>query len=215
MSVVFIPETGTLITYSIACFVLFVTPGPDMSLFLSQTISGGRRAGIASIIGAAVGCLIHTILATVGLSALIAASPVAFTLIKIIGALYLGWLAIGAIRNGSALNIESQTRSDTSLARTFWLGVMINLSNPKVVLFFVTFLPQFVSVDDPNVAGKLAFLGLYFVVFTIPLAALMILGAEQVIENLKQNPRIMRAVDYIFAGVFGVFAIKILTTENR
>jgi threonine/homoserine/homoserine lactone efflux protein len=213
--VVFIPETNTLISYSIACFVLFATPGPDMSLFLSQTMSGGRRAGIASVVGATVGCLIHTILAAVGLSALIAASPVAFTVIKIVGAFYLGWLAISAIRNGSALNIEKQTRSDVSIAKTFWLGVMINLSNPKIVLFFVTFLPQFVSVNEPNVTGKLAFLGLYFVVFTIPLAVIMILAAEQVIDKLKQNPRIMRAIDYVFAGVFGVFAIKILATENR
>jgi threonine/homoserine/homoserine lactone efflux protein len=213
--VVFIPETHTLISYSIACFVLFVTPGPDMSLFLSQTISGGRRAGIASVVGASVGCLIHTILAAVGLSALIAASPVAFTGIKITGAIYLGWLAVCAIRIGSALNIESQTRSDVSLARTFWLGVMINLSNPKVVLFFVTFLPQFVSVNDPYVTQKLAFLGFYFVIFTIPFAAIMIFGAEQVIEKLKKNPRIMRVIDYIFAGVFGVFAVKILTTESK
>jgi threonine/homoserine/homoserine lactone efflux protein len=213
--VVFIPEASALISYSIACFVLYATPGPDMSLFLSQTMSGGRRAGIASVLGASVGCLVHTILASVGLSALIAASPFAFTLVKIIGALYLAWLAVAAIRNGSALNIQTQNRADVSLVRVFWLGVMINLSNPKVVLFFVTFLPQFVSSNDPYVTQKLAFLGVYFVVFTIPLAAIMILAAEQVIDNLKRNPRMMRAIDYVFAGVFGVFAAKILITENR
>lgn len=212
---VFIPETSILVSYSIACFVLFVTPGPDMSLFLSQTLSGGQRAGVASVLGASFGCLIHTILAAAGLSALIAASPAAFTVIKFVGAVYLGWLAFDIIRKGSSLNVDNQTRMNVSLARTFWMGVMINLSNPKIVLFFVTFLPQFVSAKDQYVAGKLAFLGFYFVIFSVPLAVIMILCAEKVIQSLKQNPRIMRVVDYVFAGAFGIFAVKILTSENR
>jgi threonine/homoserine/homoserine lactone efflux protein len=211
----FIPDSSVLLTYSIACFILFVTPGPDMSLFLSRTIAGGRRAGIASLLGASAGCLVHTVLAAVGLSAVIAASPAAFTGLKVVGALYLAWLAVDALRNGSALNVKEQAEHKRGFAQTFWFGVMVNLANPKVVLFFVTFLPQFVSASDPHAAGKLAFLGAYFVVFTIPLAILMILGAESVVEKLKRNPRIMRGIDCVFAGVFGAFAVKILLTEQK
>jgi threonine/homoserine/homoserine lactone efflux protein len=210
----FVPDLQTLITFSIACFVLFVTPGPDMSLFLSRTVSGGRRAGLASMVGASAGCLVHTALAAVGLSAVIAASPNAFLAIKIIGAVYLLWLAWGAIREGSALNVKEGEAREDSWMRIFWLGLLVNLSNPKVVLFFVTFLPQFVSANDPNVVGKLAFLGLYFVAFSMPLAVLMILGAERVISSLKANPKLMRAIDYLFAGVFAAFAIKIALTER-
>jgi threonine/homoserine/homoserine lactone efflux protein len=99
--------------------------------------------------------------------------------------------------------------------RTFLLGVGINLTNPKVVLFFVTFLPQFVSAEDPHAAGKLLFLGLYFIAFSAPLAALLIISAERVIALLKSRPRVLRAIDYSFAGLFGVFALKILTTQGR
>ena len=82
-------------------------------------------------------------------------------------------------------------------------------------MFFVTFLPQFIGVDDPSASGKLLFLGIYFVVFTLPLAVLMILGAERVVTGLKANPRVMRMIDWIFAGVFGAFAVKILATQAR
>jgi threonine/homoserine/homoserine lactone efflux protein len=99
--------------------------------------------------------------------------------------------------------------------RTFVLGVGVNLTNPKIVLFFVTFLPQFVDASDPHAAEKLVFLGLYFIAFSAPLAALLILGAERVIALLRRRPRVMRAIDYAFAGLFGVFALKILTTQGR
>ena len=186
-----------------------------MSLFLAKTVSGGRQAGLAAMLGAMAGCCVHTLLAALGLSALLAASATAFTILKIVGALYLLWLAVDAVRHGSALNLRDEAPAEVSVRRTFLLGVGINLTNPKVVLFFVTFLPQFVSADDPHAAGKLLFLGLYFIAFSAPLAALLIISAERVIALLKSRPRVLRAIDYSFAGLFGVFALKILTTQGR
>jgi threonine/homoserine/homoserine lactone efflux protein len=215
MVMTFIPEASVLMAYTLACLVLFVTPGPDMSLFLSRTMSGGRTAGLASFLGTSAGAVVHTTLAAVGLSAVIAASPAAFTVIKVIGALYLAWLAFDAIRNGSALNVRDGGEHSESFWKTFCMGVVVNLANPKVVLFYVTFLPQFVAASDPNVSGKLAFLGLYFIVFTIPFGIIMILGAESLIGRLKQSPGIMRGIDYAFAGIFGAFAVKILFAQNR
>ncbi|MGL5117049.1 MAG: LysE family translocator [Beijerinckiaceae bacterium] len=211
----FIPDASTLAAYTLASIILFATPGPDMSLFLARTIAGGRVAGIASMAGSSFGCLVHTALAAVGLSALIAASPAAFSAVKIGGALYLLWLAFDAIRNGSALNPSTDGKPPASLMRTFLLGVMVNLTNPKVVLFFVTFLPQFVSADDPHAPSKLAFLGVYMLIVTFPLAVLMILGAERVVGSLRRRPRVMRGIDYVFAGFFGAFAVRTLLTEGR
>ena len=211
----FLPDWGVLLTYSFACVVLFITPGPDMSLFLSKTLAGGRKAGMASMLGAMLGCCVHTLLAALGLSALLAASTTAFFVLKIVGALYLLWLAVDAVRHGSALNLKEEGRTDVSFRRTFWMGVGINLTNPKVVLFFVTFLPQFVNAADPDAAGKLVFLGLYFVALTAPMGALMVLGAEKVIALLRGRPRLMRAIDYSFAGLFSAFAIKILSASAR
>ena len=215
MSFSFLPDAAVMLTYTVAVFILFATPGPDMSLFLAKTLSGGRWAGIAAMAGALTGCLFHTLAAALGLSAIIAASTTAFTALKIVGALYLLYMAYDAIRNGSALSVKSEERTEPDLKKIFLMGIGINLTNPKVVLFFITFLPQFVAATDPNAAAKLMFLGLYFVAFSIPLAILMILGEERLIETLKARPKIMRGIDYTFAGVFGAFAVKILATQGK
>jgi threonine/homoserine/homoserine lactone efflux protein len=211
----FIPDLNVMLAYTLASFILFITPGPDMSLFLSRTVAGGRRAGIASMAGALSGCAVHTLAAALGLSAIIAASPTAFTMLKIAGALYLAWLAVDALRNGSALNVKDDAQREVDLKKTFLLGAMVNLLNPKVILFFITFLPQFVEAGDPNATGKFLFLGLYFIVFSIPPAIAMIVGAEKVIETLRQKPRVMRAIDWCFAGIFGAFAVRILATQGK
>jgi threonine/homoserine/homoserine lactone efflux protein len=213
----FLPDFPVFLAYSVACLLLFITPGPDMSLFLSKTLSGGRAHGIAAMAGAMAGSVVHTLLAALGLSALLAASPTAFTVLKMVGAIYLGWMAYDAIRNGSSLDVKAGTEPGASrrgLLRTFFVGIGINLSNPKVVLFYVTFLPQFVSATDPHAAGKMLFLGLYFIAISIPLAILMILGAERLIGYLKARPRALRMIDYTFGGIFGLFAIKILLTQG-
>jgi threonine/homoserine/homoserine lactone efflux protein len=211
----FLPDTSTLITFTIASLLLFITPGPDMSLWLSRTIGSGRSAGVASMVGTNVGCVVHTLLAAFGVSALIAASQTGFLVLKIVGALYLLWLAIDAVRNGSSLNVKTGEKSTSSVMSSFLLGVTVNLTNPKVVLFFITFLPQFVSADDPHVTGKLLFLGLYFVLINTPGAFLIILGAEKLVNWLKSQPRILRGIDYSFATVFAFFAVKIALTQGR
>ncbi len=211
----FLPDASTMLVFSGACFVLFITPGPDMSLFLAKTLAGGRRAGLAAMAGAMTGCCVHTLLAALGLSALLAASTTAFTLLKIAGALYLLWMAYDAIRNGSALSVKAEKPRRLSFRRTYLLGIGINLTNPKIVLFFVTFLPQFVAAGDPQASEKLVFLGLYFIAFSTPLAALLVLGAERVIAMLKGNPRLLRGIDYVFGGLFGLFALRILATGGR
>ena len=211
----FVPDASILIAYSLAGFVLFITPGPDMNLFLAKTIAGGRRAGLAAMTGSSLGCIVHTLLAAFGLSALITASPSMFLALKIIGALYLLWLAIDAVRNGSSLNVKPGAAGGARLWSDLALGFTVNLSNPKVVLFFVTFLPQFVDAQDPHAAGKLLFLGIYFVVLSYPLAVLLILAAERLVGSLKRRPRLLRAIDWLFAGVFSASAVRTCTTQGR
>lgn len=211
----FLPDLPTFLAYSVASMLLFITPGPDMSLWLSRTIVSGRRAGIAAMAGTQLGCVVHTLLAAFGVSALIAASATAFTILKVVGAAYLLWLAVDAIRNGSSLNVKTEGTATASTLSSFLVGTTVNLTNPKVVLFFITFLPQFVSANDPHVTGKLLFLGLYFVVINTPLAALLIWGAEKVVVWLKARPRVLRGIDYSFAGVFAFFAVKIALTQGR
>ncbi|MFE1598573.1 LysE family translocator [Methylobacterium sp. ID0610] len=210
----FLPETPTLVAYLGACLVLFVTPGPDMSLMLARTIAAGRRAGIATLLGTSTGTLGHTLAAAFGISALLAASATAFLVLKVVGALYLAWLAIDALRHGSALSVRPEARVTGGIWRTYWKGVGVNLTNPKVVLFFITFLPQFVRADSPNPAGQLAFLGATFVALSLPLGLLLVLGAERITGSLQARPRVLRAMDWLFAGMFGAFAARILATAR-
>ncbi|MBN9219671.1 MAG: LysE family translocator [Mesorhizobium sp.] len=211
----FIPDTTTLIPFAIATVILAITPGPDMTLFVSRTLSQGRATGFASMAGALCGTLIHTTLVVVGVSALIVASPMAFFVLKIFGAGYLVFLAWQAIAKGSAFSPEKKSGPQISLFRSWAAGLGVNLLNPKIILFFMTFLPQFVSAHDPHAQGKLFFLGAMFIVLSIPVTAPMVLAAEKFSAAMKASPRVTRVVDYLFAGVFSAFALKILTAQAK
>src|SRR3954470_2547208 len=104
----FVPDLNILLAYTAAAFILIVTPGPDMTLFLGQTLTGGRARGIAAYLGASAGLLVHTMLAAFGLSALLAHSATAFGLLKIAGVAYLAWLAFDALRRGAALTLATE-----------------------------------------------------------------------------------------------------------
>src|SRR5690606_36018294 len=151
--------------------------------------------------------LIHTSLVALGLSALLVASPAAFLLLKIFGGGYLVWLAFQAIRNGSAFNPETRAGVRGSLLRNWMTGLGINLMNPKVILFFMTFLPQFVSPADPHAPEKLFFLGVLFIPLSLPVVAPMVIAADRFARLLRKSPRVTRIVDYLFAGVFSGFAL--------
>ncbi len=211
----FLPGIEVLIAYTLASLLLIVTPGPDMTLFLGQTLAGGRARGIMSMLGACTGLVLHTMLAVFGLSALLAASATAFNILKIAGAAYLLWLAVQALRHGTALNISREAGAPRPLARVFLTGVGVNLLNPKIVMFFVTFLPQFVSGSDPHAQAKLTFLGLYYIALGLPMCAVIILLAERFTAALRASPRAMRAFDYAFAGVMGAFAVRLMFARNN
>ena len=153
----FVPDPATLVQFAIASVILAITPGPDMTLFVSRTLSQGRAAGFASMAGALAGTLVHTTLVVVGISALIVASPTAFLVLKIFGAGYLVYLAYQAIRYGSAFSPEKKTGPSISVTKSFSIGLGVNLMNPKIILFFMTFLPQFVSAQRSERRRKAVF----------------------------------------------------------
>ncbi|MEM6384317.1 MAG: LysE family translocator [Pseudomonadota bacterium] len=210
----FLPAFPTLAAFSLAAIALTLTPGPDMTLFLGQTVANGRMAGFMSMAGASSGIIVHSLAAAIGLSALIATSPQAFEVLKWVGAAYLAYLAFDVLRNGSGLTSD-HTAQSVSLRRAYLKGLTINLLNPKIILFFVTFLPQFVSPGDPYASQKLMFLGLFFLVIAIPLTVPMILGAEHISRFLRGSRRATRIFDWLFASVMAGFALKLLATQAR
>ncbi|MDF1600593.1 LysE family translocator [Mesorhizobium sp. YIM 152430] len=212
----FLPTTATLLQFAVATIVIAITPGPDMTLFVGRALSEGRSAGFACMIGAMTGIVIHTALVALGLSALIVASPQAFFVLKLVGALYLVWLAYQAIRHGSAFSPDmGEVRARRSFFANWATGLGINLLNPKIILFFMTFLPQFVSASDPDAPAKLFFLGALFIPLSLPITVPMVIAADRFSALLKRSPRVTRIIDYVFAGVFSAFALRILMTQAR
>jgi threonine/homoserine/homoserine lactone efflux protein len=207
--VTFLPSIEVLAAFSLASLVLILTPGADMALFLGQAVSAGRLRGFVAMLGVSTGVLIHSLLAAFGLSALLAASAPAFAAVKIAGVAYLIWLAIEAIRHGSALTLQAAA-PPRPLAHVYLMGLGINLLNPKIVLFFLTFLPQFVSTTDPAAHAKLFFLGCYFMTLALPICSALILAADRFSRTVRGSPRIMRAFDWLFAGLMGTFALRLL-----
>ena len=199
-----------------AAFVLAVTPGPDMALFISRTMNFGRVHGFAAGLGTTTGIAVHTMLVAFGISVLIVAAPAAFWALKIAGALYLVWLAIQAIRSSGGLLVPGVAgKQQPSFAQSYFTGLGINLTNPKVALFFVTFLPQFVSADDPAAASKLLFLGAEFIIVSLPIVIGTVLFAEWLTRTLRDNKWVSKALNWSFAAVFLAFAATILLAEGR
>ena len=211
----FLPSLPTLITFTGMCLLLAVTPGPDMTLSISRALSQGSKRALYVVVGTTIGVMIHTMLVAFGISALITASPTAFFLLKTGGAGYLLFLAIQAVRHGSNLKVETLSEPSSSVWANISTGLWVNLLNPKVIIFFMTFLPQFVTAGDPAVTQKLLFLGAFFIVVGMPVNIIVIFAADRLAKWLQANPKILRGIDYTFAGVFSVFAVKIFMTQAR
>jgi len=211
----FLPDLPTVLAFSLAILLLAITPGPDMTLWISRSLRDGRRIGFMTLLGTQLGIILHTLLVAFGISALIVASPTAFFLLRTGGAAYLLWLAVMAVRQGSSFALQAGGQQEASLARAFVNGFWVNLLNPKVIIFFMTFLPQFVSATDPHVTGKLIFLGFWSILLAFPLGVGIVLGADLLSGWLQANRKVLRAIDYLFASVFSVFAVRIFLTQAK
>lgn len=211
----FLPDLPVILAFALAAFILAITPGPDMALQMSRAINFGFWHGIATGAGAMSGIIVHTTLAAVGISVLIVAAPAAFLALKIAGAVYLLWLAWQAVVHGGGLRIAAAGKQEPTLWQSYLAGVGINLLNPKVVLFFVTFLPQFVDAHDPAASQKLFFLGAEFIVISIPLMIATVYFAQWIAEYFRRTRWIERTLNWGFAAVFATFAAVILTAQAR
>jgi threonine/homoserine/homoserine lactone efflux protein len=161
------------------------------------------------------GVLAHTFAAAVGLSALIAASSRLYGALRMVGAFYLLWLAFGALRYGAAPKLEPADAPTASLKRTCLTGMLINMTNPKIILFFVTFLPQFIEAGDSSATQKFFFLGAAFVAIGSLVNAAIILVAARFVAAAGANPQLVRMFDFGVAGVMSAFAARLLIAEGR
>ncbi len=155
-------NTGNFLLFAFASLMLNITPGADMLYVATRSTSQGVKAGIVSALGIAAGCLVHLVAAVVGLSAIIAGSAVAFSTIKIAGAVYLFYLGYKSFFSRKNIFEIKEETANVSLASVFWQGALTNVFNPKVALFFLAFLPQFIHPEKGNTASQIILLGTWF-----------------------------------------------------
>ncbi|WP_324023231.1 LysE family translocator [Maribacter sp. BPC-D8] len=153
-----------LLAFSVATFVLSLSPGPDNIFVLIQSISNGKKQGLAVVAGLMTGCLVHTTLLAFGVSAVIKNNPAIFTFIKVFGAGYLLYLAVMVYRGGDAIAIEGESKNKKSLGALYKQGFIMNVFNPKVIIFFLAFFPGFLFSDTLSNVIQFYTLGFLFIV---------------------------------------------------
>ena len=206
-------EPAQLLIFMMAGLALNLTPGADMMFCLSQGLKSGPGTGFAASLGIATGSVIHILLAAFGLAALIAANPVAFELLRWAGVAYLVWLAIQALRNPMQNDLPENAK--LSLPVGAWRdGVLVNLLNPKVIVFTLAFLPQFVDPQRGSTVLQFLLLGLVLNVTGTMVNGFVGIGAGSVRGLLVGNKWIARALGYMSSVVFLGLAAK-LAFERR
>ena len=202
-----------LLAYLAAVIVVVMAPGPDNILAISRGLSQGRAAAALSSAGAGLGIMVHTIAATLGLALVLQTSPLAFWVVKAVGAAYLLWLGYKAIVSRSLISFSPAERQ--SLPRVFMTGLLSNVLNPKPGLFVVAFIPQFVSTARGDVAVQMLVYGAIFAVVTAVVFSALGAFSAQLSGWLARRPKAVAAVN-VGAGVTFIGAgLSILALDRR
>ncbi len=192
-----------------AGLLLNITPGPDLLFLIGRAAAHGVRAGVAAALGIAAGCLVHTAAVALGVATLLAASSMAFDVIKWAGAAYLLYLGLRLLRGTGGAAAAAQTVPGASPRATFWQGFVTNVLNPKVALFFLALLPQFVAPDAANKGLALAVLGVVFAVNSLFVIVPVAWLAGRASERLLRMGRAQRWLDRALGGLFIALAVRL------
>ena len=195
------PNLTSLPLFVIASAVLLITPGPAVLYIIARSVDQGRRAGLVSVCAIEVGNFMHVIAATLGLSALLLSSALAFTMVKYLGAAYLVYLGLRKLFTRAAARVTADRRPKR-LRKVFTQGVVVAALNPKTALFFVAFLPQFIDPAQGAVAGQMLILGSLFVMMAVISDSLYALLAGTVGHWLKSSSSVLRAERYIVGSLY-------------
>ncbi len=222
-----LPGAAELVVFASAVFLLNATPGVDFLLTVSRTLQGGARAGVAAALGVNAGCVVHALAAAFGLAALLAVHPAAFQLIQWAGAAYLAWLGRGMLKQawqggpagGGGAGVgadEGAGKGGTagaaparSFAQDFRTGLLTNVLNPKVALFFLAFLPQFVPAASPHQTLSFLLLGGWFVLQGSAFLLLLVLLASR-LARLGGSPRVRQVLNAAGGMLFIALALRLL-----
>ena len=204
--------TQSLLTFTVAAALLAATPGVDTALVLRALVTSGARRAFQAALGIAAGCLVWGAVVALGLGALLTASTLAFNTVKVLGAAYLIWQGIRLLRRSpSAAVTASAAQAEPVSASAFWQGFLTNVLNPKVGVFYVTLLPQFVVAEVPT--GPFIFALAAIHVGLSVLWFLLLIGAARHLQHWLARPRVQKAMDRITGLVFVAFGLKLVAAQ--
>ena len=205
-------EGSTFGYFLMASILLTLAPGPDILYLLTKSLSDGTKAGIILACGLVSGIIFHTTLVMVGVAALIKSSATAMLLLKIFGAAYLLFLAFGAFKSARANKKISLSRADKkfSSAALYKRGVLMNVLNPKVLLFFLAFLPQFVKVSSSGASLTILFLGVVFAAQALIIFSIVAIFAGRVRNLLLRRKNLGRILNFVEAAVLALIAVTLI-----
>ncbi len=206
-------DTTILITYIAIVFGFVFVPGPATLLTIARATSSGTRVGIATGAGIAAGDIIHTFMAIIGISAIIATSALLFSIIKYLGAAYLVYLGIRAILEKASTNLSSGTRPIT-VNIAFRQAILAEVLNPKTALFFLAFLPQFVHPENGSITLQLSILGIVYVVLGLFSTVIFAVSAGGLGSFLHRNPTILKWQRKVVGGIFCALGVRLALQER-
>lgn len=193
--------------------VLTLMPGPDNLFVLAQSISNGKNAGISTALGLCTGLIVHITAATIGITAIIYQSALAFHLVKYAGAAYLLYLAYKSFREKSS-GFDLKKEGSLNYKSLYKKGIIMNLLNPKVSLFFLAFLPQFVNYGAGHVSIQMLVYGIIFLIQTLVLFSLFSIFAGKVGYFLRKSPSLSKKINIIQGSLFTLIGLKIAFSEK-
>lgn len=200
--------------FVVASWALIITPGPDMLYVITSGVSQGRKAGVLSALGVTSGLLVHTTLAALGLAVILSTSALAFTLVKYVGAVYLIYLGIRSWRDKESFSFETDTRQ-MSWSSVFAQGMMSNLFNPKVALFFLAFLPQFVSPEFGNISIQMVVLGITFALFGVMFLLLVGYFSGVIGHWIAGKQLLARSIRWVTGSILVGLGLRLAFIERR
>jgi len=206
-------DTHSMICFLGASILLTLAPGPDNIFVVTQGISRGRKAAVITALGMCSGLSVHTTAAALGISAIFYSSALAFCAVKYAGAAYLMYLAWKAIQDRNALKLNNTVNRLSGFA-LFRRGFIMNTLNPKVALFFLAFLPQFVSGNSQHVVMEMIFLGLVFMVQSVVIFTAIGVLSGQIGNYLLKKPRLARKFSWATAGIFAAIGVRLALAER-
>lgn len=202
-------------TFALVALMMVLTPGPNMIYLISRSLCQGKKAGLISLLGVAFGFVVYMLCAAWGLTALLFALPFAYDAIRILGAVYLLWLAWQAFTSPSHFQFQAQNLAHDSRAKLFGMGFLTSVLNPKIAILYLSLLPQFIRPEQGSVFVQSILLGSIQIMVSVMVNALIVISAGRIASFLSHNPTWANLQKWLMGTVLAGLAVRLLIENKR